>query len=409
MKQFLKMIFSIFLSIIFLVSISSCSKSKHLEKEGYVFVEAEGWYEKEGESRNEIIVNLTQSDATLQKSYGINSNIEKIVFIGHPQVIYNDFNIVVNSRSNNLYIEFQNFNYKAGTEKIGLDASNVIGEQKVYLIINGVSSINGGKGKNGNSGVSYNYNSAREDSTANHGGNGEDGNSGCDAISANNLYISVNENAKLTLIGGVGGNGGNGGNGEGSKFRDRGHAGDGGNGGSGGAGGCAIRIKNSLSIENNGDCVLFGGQAGNGGIGGRGGENKDTEYMEIADHGGNGGNGGNGGIGGTTIYASSYNTEVRVTGNTVVVKSGDGGNGGNGGQGGSSCKCDRPLIGPFDYGDGGTPGTGGNGGHGGNTNVVFVNCQVQSIIENSNGGDGGIGGKGGYSPVTGYNSDGKNG
>lgn len=251
--------------VMILFTLCSCNKEKELEKQGYVFVESEKWYEKEGESKNEIIINLTQSNELVKKTYPINPEIDKIVFIGNPQIIYSGFSIVVNSRENNLYIEFQNFNYKANVGQIGLDASNVIGEQKVYLLIKGTSSITGGKGLNGKNGVSYNYNSAVKGQRANNGENGVNGNNGNDAVVANKLYISVNEHSKLTLMGGNAGSGGIGGNGEASKYKEISQAGHAGSGGDGGNGGNAISIKESLSIENLGECILIGGDGGNAG------------------------------------------------------------------------------------------------------------------------------------------------
>lgn len=399
----MKKIFKLLSLILVLLMLYSCNKTKKLEKEGYTYIETEGWYEKEGDSQNESIINLTQSNELIQKKYAINSDVEKIVFIGNPQVLYTDFCIVVNSRTTNLYVEFNDFNYQAKSGEIGLDATNVIGEQKVYLLIKGSSSIKGGKGKNGNAGTSYNYNSAVKDAKANNGGTGENGKKGCEAIVANRLYISIFEHSKLTLTGGNGGNGGSGGNGQGSKYTGIGQAGHAGNGGNGGSGGHALVINQSLSIENKGECRLIGGSGGNGANGGHGGENKDTGTFDRADHGGNGGNGGHGGTGGSAIYAKSTDVEIKVADNVIVVKSGIGGNGANGGDGGSSCKCE------FQSSKGGDPGASGNGGNGGNAGELFVNCNVYSTKENSQGGSGGLAGQPGYNPEKGYGNYGSNG
>ena len=372
--------------IMFIFLLIGCKETNILEKEGYNFDDEFGWYVKNGAEANEIIINLTQNESSISKSYKIDSKIKKITFIGDEDITYSNLDIYVNIRSSDLDIEFVNFNYYAGTGKIGLDGTEAIGATKINISVKGSCSIKGGKGKNGTNGVSYNYNSFIEDSTPNNGLAGSAGENGCAAISGENISIFVNTDSKLIITGGKGGNGGKGGDGQGSKQNGNGSAGNGGNGATGGNGAYALKFSKSLSIQNNGILMFVGGNGGEGGKGGHGGENKDTGVAEYADDGGNGGHGGAGGDGGVSIYSSSKNLPIIITGNEIVVKSGDGGNGGCGGDGGSSCRNEIDRI---SLTNGGDPGNSGNGGNGGNVHNPILNCE---IVCDSNYGKPGIGG-----------------
>ena len=377
----------------------SCEQKNELEKEGYIYETQEGWYIKYNDDKKEKVINLTQSNNQLSKTYVVESEIEKLIIIGDSQIVYTAFNILANARSKDLKIELENFNYISGVNKVALDVSNVIGEQIVYLEIKGTSSITGGKGLNGRHGESYSYNSAIERATPRDGGNGEAGGKGKEAIIGNNIYINICEYSSLIIEGGSGGNGGHGGHGEGSKMEDEGQAGHAGNGGSGGNGGNAIVVNELLNINNKGVCKIIGGTGGSGGNGGHGGENKDTGTFEQADDAGDGGSGGIGGNGGYAIYLNTANIDFDIKGEGIIVQGGSGGNGGTGGTGGSSCKNSWPT----DYS--GKHGNGGIGGNGGNANEAVYNVEINErvlVLEN-NGGTGGSGGKAGNSKHSGAN------
>ena len=367
-------LFSVFFIFLFISCDSIRNKQDELELQGYEFIENENWYEKKDENNKSLIINLTKSDAALVRSYSIVSSLNEIIFIGQPDTIYTDFNIVVNGRNQDLTIQLCNFNYKASNNKIGLDLTNIIGTQKVKLIVKGISSISGGKGNNGYNGMSYDYNSAVKDSKAQNGEEGKSGVTGSEAISVNNLVINIENNSKLSLYGGSGGNGGD-----------------------------ALKYDGHLEINNNGEFFILGGTGGHGGNGGHGGENKDTSTFDIADHGGNGGDGGHGGIGGYAIISDSTNSSINIIGSDIIVQPGAGGNGGNGGIGGSSCRNE------FQSGNGGIPGNGGNGGDGGDCNSPLLNCNFICIFLSNKGGFGGKKGSPGYNPSRGYGKSGNNG
>ena len=175
-------LFSVFFIFLFISCDSIRNKQDELELQGYEFIENENWYEKKDENNKSLIINLTKSDAALVRSYSIVSSLNEIIFIGQPDTIYTDFNIVVNGRNQDLTIQLCNFNYKASNNKIGLDLTNIIGTQKVKLIVKGISSISGGKGNNGYNGMSYDYNSAVKDSKAQNGEEGKSGVTGSEAI-----------------------------------------------------------------------------------------------------------------------------------------------------------------------------------------------------------------------------------
>ena len=330
----------------------------------------------------------------------INSNLNRIMLIGDPSIVYTNFNIKVLSRSSNLCIFLKNFNYIANNEEIGLDCRDVPAGVEVMLLADGMSSIVGGQGKNGSKGTSYNYNNGAK--YPGDGQDGYDGNDGAEGVVGNNIILFTNEDSSLIISGGSGGNGGSGGEGEGAACEGIGQAGHAGNGGNGGNGATGLKIGKSLRIVNNGTINLIGGSGGNGGKGGHGGENTNTGTFDRADNAGNGGSGGNGGAGGYGVYLADEAKSVEVVKNLICCQSGAGGNGGNGGAGGSSCKN------AFQSGNGGKAGNGGNGGNGGNYTNGIYNFAEECIINEVSGGLGGSGGKKGTCPN--YSSyDGKKG
>ena len=378
----------------------SCKKDP-LKEEGYTYDEANNWYVQENEETKTITVNFTQSETDISREYIIDAEIAHIVFIGDPFTVYQNFNIKVATRATPLYIELQDFNYMSPTDTVALDASGVIFTQKVYLIVNGNSSIYAGATSSGEDAENYKWNTGYKNPAS--GKDGADGEEGQSAIVVNNGYIAIKENTVFTLVGGSGGNGGNGGSGQGGKSDGIGQAGHGGEGGTGGTGGTGLCVNNEISIENNGAFTIIGGNGGNGGNGGRGGENLDTGAFDRADHGGDGGKGGKGGNGGYAIEVVSGAEKAQTTGNPITLVGGNGGNGGNGNDGGSSCRNE------FQSGQGGNPGAAGSGGDGGDGGLATQDFSTNVNIQNGEGGKGGLKGAAGYSPNLGYGDGGKDG
>lgn len=363
-------------------STDDSSNQTELEKEGYVFNDEVGVYEKPGEKAKEVLVNFTQSSASLKSTYVVKSTITHVVFEGESYKKYTDFSIKIASRTDTVYIELKNFAFQAQKGNVGLDASGVTAMQTVYLIINGNCEIIGGSGTNGGQGTGYSVTAGVNN--ARSGNSGTDATSGQNGILANTLNISIQEGASLIVTGGNGGNGGGGGNGEGSNGPGKSVAGKGGDGGNGGAGGNALSINNALSITNNGALKFAGGIGGNGGKGGSGGSGTVQYQLDDPDHGGNGGKGGNGGDGGFAIHCKDYSCEITVKGLSVTLVGGNGGNGASGGNGGNSKKTTA-----YKAGNAGSAGRGGNGGDG------SVAIAITSENFDEIGGKGGIGGKSG--------------
>lgn len=385
----------------------SCSQQDELQKQGYKFNEATDWYEKEGEVTTEgtevegTFINLTKSETDINKTYVVNENQNRVVFIGNSSRIYTNFSIKISGRYSDVTVELRNLKFNAPESTVGLDASDVNPDFTVYIIASGTSAIRGGNGKNGAAGKSY-----KIDNGAKNPGNGQEGEvgeAGSDAIKGNNIYLTTSNSSTLTLTGGNGGNGGRGGDGEGSKQDGIGHAGNAANGGIGGNGGSGLDVTTRLSIENNGIITMIGGNGGNGGDGGHGGNNRDTGFTDRADHAGHGGSGGDGGNGGYGLYVADE-AHVRVSADFATMYGGKGGNGGNGNDGGNSCKNELQSS------KGGSPGNAGNGGNGGDGGRSAYNIdQTLYKAKTSEGGLGGKKGNPGRNPEIGYGAEGHDG
>ncbi len=392
-----KLLFLMPLLAVLSVGLYGCGND--LEKQGYTYDEPNGWYVKEGEEENDKLldgtfVNLTKSQSNLSKQYVITSTVNRVVFIGNSSVNYTNFNIIVEGRQSDVYIELQNFKFEAPEGADGINADDVFPSYNVFIMSSGTSAVKGGKGESGTAGTSYKYNGSS--GAPKNGGKGLDGGTGCSAISGNTVYLTAKSSSILTLIGGDGGNGGIGGDGEGSKGGGLGTvgkgAGNGGNGGTGGQGGSAVNISSELKIENNGKISLLGGTGGNGGTGGRGGNGGNPSFAS-PDDGGDGGNGGTGGTGGFGINLQE-NASLKVSNQTVSVEGGNGGNGGSGNNGGDGHKWAMDYV--SKGANAGDAGNGGNGGNGG----LSTNFADKSLFNHKNGqgGDGGFAGNPGSAP-----------
>lgn len=250
-----------------------------------------------------------------------------------------------------------------------------------------------------------------------YGGQGYNGNDGATAISAEELLIDSGE---VIVVGGKGSNGNNGApGGKGSagenglnqvSGKPGGQGSPGTNAENGANGGFAIKAK-VITIAEEADVNLIGGQGGTGGIGGVGGTggNGGIGYAGVigsagGGNGGKGGAGGNGGNGGNGSAPISCDKLI-VNGGCLTLTNGNGGTGGQGGAGGAGGKggnttqwgayCGWP-------GGGGAGGNGGNGGNGGMAGLFDLELILAEINETANvtlidgeGGNGGYGGKGG--------------
>lgn len=342
---------------------------------------------------SKLLVDFRSANSNLSSNYISESGVSSITFIGNPKVTYQNFSITLSASYTELSLTLIDFKYCAQENTIGLDASKLSENTVLHIKANGNCQIIGGNGSNGSNGTSYNRNKSTK--KPNSGQPGTAGYTGASAILANNIFINIDINGSLTLIGGNGGNGGTGGNGEGSASDGIAQCGHGAVGGNGGKGANALVINRQFKFNSVGSLIVIGGNGGNGGNGGSGGNNQDTGAFDRADHGGNGADGGNGGSGGLGIYiASQVKTEIK-DGITIYSTGGNGGIGGNGGDGGNSCKNE------FQSSSGGNPGNAGSGGYGGaggdasNVNTLPLN------------GTGGKGNHGGYSGVPGTAHNGK--
>lgn len=351
-----------------------------LEKDGYVFVEKNDWYEKEGDMQNELLVNFTRSGETLSRRYVVPVTVDHIVFIGASYKNYLDFCIVVAPRSTPVTLEFRDFSYTAPKETVALDASGVSDEEKVYLVADGMVQITGGAGTNGMAGAGYaaragSYDAARD------GERGTDGGEGAAAVWLNLAYVQINPGAQLKLTGGKGGTGGAGGQGEGSDAPGTPRAGAGGNGGRGGQGAPALLVESGLQVDNGGTFLLQGGAGGKGGDAGNGGIATVKIQTDKYDDGGHGGTGGEGGQGSVAMVQLS-GTAPEITGRKITLTAGNGGEGGKGGDGGKTGATFMHTA---------NPGNGGRGGKGGDSAVDGIEHDLVTV----KGGKGGTGGKGG--------------
>lgn len=292
----MKKFFVIFMVFAMVFSLAACTEKSELEKEGYVFNDEIGTYEKEGDKANEVLVNFTQNDTSLNNNYVVKNNIDHIVFEGEAYREYTDFSIKIASRSKSVYVELKNFSYKAAAGKVAFDASGVTAKQTVYIVVNGTCSIIGGAGLDGENGSGYSTTAGVNDpSSGEEGKVGKDGNA---AILANTLQISIQSGGSLNVLGGQGGNGG-----------------------------LSVSIKDDGEISCKGETGEYiGGNGGNGGKGGNGGNSKKTTLYGAGNP-GSAGNGGNGGDG-----ASAFVNEVE----NVETLGGQGGTGGSKGNAGES-------------------------------------------------------------------------
>ena len=296
-------------------------------------------------------------------------------FIGNEKLEYK-FSILSAERED-LSLSFINFLLNP-QNAVGIDVSSV---KNTFISYNGICNIKGADAQsNGN---------------------------GCNGMTANNLTVTLQQDAIVTISGGdgtsisanstrIGGNairaygklelnalsssygtvlkvfGGNGGNGY--------NSGDAGGAGSTGVYADSVHISGIMS------CYIYGGNGGNGKSGSSGKA------------------GGNGGNGGTALISDN---KINVTGTVCTITAGCGGNGGNGGAGANgisysgSCSTDWNTYGSCRGANGGNGfagGTGGNGGDGG----ISISCTEISLsglskftLLSGNGGNGGNGGKGG--------------
>lgn len=265
----------------------------------------------------------------------IGTKVQRLSIIADGS-IYHDFSIIINERSNDVSILFDNFSYTS-TQSIGLMGDGSSG-YNVNLTIE---------------------NACRIDCSGSYA---QEGAQGLHAIDVPRLH--VNGSGSLTLLAGHGGNGQNMPNAAG------GHHGDtGGQAGNGGHGIVADRVYISdVSL------IVQAGHGGNGGSGGKG----TNDFPTIRRNGGNGGSGGNGGDAIHTDSVESINASLNLT-------AGNGGNGGNGGQSGGFSAA---------AGKGGNGGNGGNGGHIYNANA---DVSISGCTTNYTPGTGGAGGTGGDS------------
>ena len=394
-------------------------------------------------NQKRVVYNAVNESETPNQTLRIPNNIRNVVVIGDSNKLYSSLNIIVESRSIPLTMNFYDFRFKSKNSSD--PAIKVIGNSSVYLNIYGACRIETenlqrdaiscynlnivGKvwKKEGNLTVNptlyikagsaksaYNthnvagrgiYAGGRveiESLTADiYGGStnsvyssGYYGAHGGNAIEC--TTFTARTNAKVKLYGGDGGFGQNGSTGyngtagadgtnaygtlAGAHGHNGGIGGNGGTGGEGGNGGYAL-LASTASITSNCSVELYGG---NGGDGGRGG---------------NGGKGGNGGNGAPTSSREGYNDGGRG-GNA-----GRGGNGGNGGKFGFGGKAYSGLTltnAVLKDGYAGTGGAGGNGGVGGNggnggADTMLAGCEGPG----GNGGNGGNGGSG-YFNIPGY-------
>lgn len=209
--------------------------------------------------------------------------------------------------------------------------------------------------------------------------NNQQGANGCDVINVNNLVIGGNVNLSIyagkggdCLADGVGGNGGNG------------------------------IVCESLTISNNANVMICGGNGGMGATGAKGNKGGDGSYGSSygvtldGNPGEQGDVGYNGGRGGAAVAAK----EIIIDANTAFVSfvggtGGTGGIGGRGGDGGNGRGGDALHYNGSNGGAGGKGGTGGSGGVGG---AAIADAESVTVLTGNlvvSGGTGGIGGTGG--------------
>ena len=296
--------------------------------------------------------------SNLGYGYKIASNITHITFKGVISKIFTNFNIIVDTRSAQLTIGFENFKFIAPSgqdETSGVKGTNgIVGisiESDISTIIqykgtNSITGSKGGVGKIGNNGL-------QPDTILGTGTKGSDG-------EENTIYEDRADASD-------GGNGA-----KGTNASDNSVSGKGGNGYSGGNAIDSYKAPTFVCVDN-GILSLQGGDGGQGGTGGTGGK---------------GGKGQQGGEGGTAGY---YNSVWFWVG-PGVGRAGKGGNGGTGGAGGKG-------------------GTGGNGGDGGytithkigtlNTNISGLQLIPSKGGIEGQGGDAGASGDGGEAGIGG--------
>jgi hypothetical protein len=399
-----------------------------LELEHLVYFSFNGSQEIISSDSKIILDYQNLSGVNLNTNLIVSDKIDDLTIIGNPNVIYKDYRLNIESRNKDLTITFNNFNFISHLNMSGIDASNIVGDNKLIIKVIGLSSIKAGDG-----------------STA-----ANKSQDGSNAIITNNLDLLIEENASFTLNGGkggdgvytvnqVGGKGGNGGNGIsavnistqglGKLFVYGGNGGNGSdctdtsgnNGGIGGNGGLGIQTT-SLYIRENTYIKVYGGNGGNGGIGATGptgatGDKGEDAWVKVGYGsgkagdpgypGGQGGKGGDAGKGGMAITATiviNESANLIIYGGTAGKggKGGQGGRGGTGGQGGSS--INNWLYGHINEGHGGNGGTGGQGGVGGNSyyKIAASNIQIPgaTVVLGNDGvvgerGNQGLGGYGG--------------
>lgn len=284
----------------------------------------------------------------------VSNTISKITLIGNPDVVYNDFSIILVDfiQNQELTICFENFNFKSNAP-IAISTSRPDKPVNLTIDVSGICSIT----STANSGriigtvnitgpISFNH-SIKNITFTGAGtmtltaGDGADstsvgivGQSGGTCIVANNLIVDMS--GSLIINGGDGGDGFDGekgyqgANGDSLWNTDGKPGGPGSDGSNGGNGGASIHVISMTLIS--GDCTLIGGNGGNGGNGGDGG-NGGHRWWDAAwgGSGGSGGNGGNGGTAGNVAIIKDHSFITCSEGN-VTIESGLSGNGGLGGE-----------------------------------------------------------------------------
>ncbi len=266
----------------------------------------------------------------------IGPNVKTVSFVSDG-TIYHDFAIMINERSTDINITFDNFAYTS-LQSFGMEASASVREYCVNMTVKNTCVINcasavAGSGQNGATCIKVpnlklsgsgtlalfaGHGRGGADKPAapggQHGENGESATAGGDGISAASVEV---KGITLNITAGNGGKGGKGGKGT-NDFPTTNR--NGGDGGRGGAGGAAILTSSFQGL--NATLNLVGGNGGNGGNGGQAGG--------AVNFAGSGGDGGNGGKGGNVfgMELSAYEATACIT----TYTPGAGGQGGGGGD-----------------------------------------------------------------------------
>lgn len=295
----------------------------------------------------------------------INNTVENVVFEGGGNTHSNIQIQITTISTKGLNLTFDDFNLISAPQKSPITSSAVGTVQ-----INSIGSLNDIKALSGKEGISLNNAYLKLSGNAPlkiSGGNGLTDSNGAFGIKAKSLTLLNNADVEV-----IGGNGGNGSNGQPGQ--------QGSNGGQGNAGSQGASAISTPSINSQeGSLKATSGNGGNGGNGGQGGQGLTGQegVIDLSGHpwsngtagglGGRGGNGGNAGLSSDPIICEAIVGEDSITQRRGLAgNGGDGGRGGRGGTGGSGGHTSTTFI-DTPYGlDGGNGGNGGQGGNGGN-------------------------------------------